>query len=254
MFTLGKLQFLSGHEDEASAIADRIVVNPPTESDPLSAAIELLSFLGRDEDIVVLSQAAEDREIADARRQALLLHHLAVAQFRLGDERGARSSWKKCLKAMPTYSEALENLDDLDSGEGHAPWAESIGKWIPLAVCDNLFDNRSALSKTGDLNLTDDYPAIAALIPALLNRGDPVGREMAMRMAAADGSPAMLDALQQFAFGLRGPDDMRHEALNVLCREARVDSGPHRFYSRGEWIKLKLFTAEISWEPEACSP
>ena len=142
----------------------------------------------------------------------------------------------------------------MDSGEGHAPWAESIGKWIPRAVCDKMFEDRSALRKTGHLNLTEDYPAIAALIPALLDRGDPTGREMAMRLAATDGSPAMLDALQQFAFGSRGPDDMRHEALNALCREERVDSGPHRFYSRGEWIKLKLFTAEISWERGECSP
>ena len=252
--TLGKLRFLSGHEDEANAIADRIVVDPPTEQDPLAAALEFLSFLGRDEDIVVLSEAVEDRGVVDPRCEAMLLHHLAVAQCRLGDEQAARSSWKKCLKALPTHADARENLDDLDSGEGHAPWSESIAKWIPRAICDNMFDSRSILGKTGDLNLADHYPVIAALSPALLDRGDPVGREMAMRMAAADGSPAMLDALQQFAFASRGPDKMRHEALNILCREGRVDSGPHRFYSRGEWTEIKLFMAEITWEAEECAP
>jgi tetratricopeptide (TPR) repeat protein len=252
--TLGKLRFLSGDLDEAGAIADRIVVNPPTEQDPLAAAIELLSFLGRDEDIVVLSQAAEDREIVDPRCQAVLLHHLAVAQCRLNDERAARSSWTKCLEAMPTLADARENLADLDSGEGHAPWAESIGKWIPRAVCDNMFNRENALSAAGHLNLADDCPALAALIPALLDRGDPVGREMAMRMAADDGSPTMLKALQDFALGSRGPDKMRHEALSILGRKGRVDYGPHRFYSSGEWIEIKLFMAEISWEPEEGSP
>jgi len=250
--TLGKLRFLSGQEDEANAIADRIVVNPPTEQDPLAAAIELLSFLGRDENIVVLSETAADRGIADPRCQAMVLHHLAVAQCRLGDEKAARSSWKKCLKGMPTHVDARENLDDLDSGQGHAPWADSIGKWIPRAICDNMFDSRSAISKTGHFNLTNDYPAVAALIPALLDRGDPLGREMAMKMAAADGSPAMLDALQQFAFGSRGPDTMRLEALNILGRQGRVDSGPHRFYSRGKWTEIKLFMAEIHWETTEC--
>jgi len=149
---------------------------------------------------------------------------------------------------MPAYVEARENLDDLDSGRGHAPWSELIGKWIPRAICDKMFDSKIAISKTGQFNLSKDYPAVAALIPALLDRGDPLGREMAMRMAAADGSPAMLDALQQFAFGARGPDAMRHEALNILGREARVDSGPHRFYSRGKWIDIKLFMAKIHWE------
>ena len=251
--TLGKLRFLSGQEDEANAIADRIVVNPPTEQDPLAAAIELLSFLGRDENIVVLSEAAAARGITDPRCQAMALHHLAVAQCRLGDEKAARSSWKKCLKAMPTHVNARENLDDLDSGQGHAPWAESIGKWIPRAICDNMFDSESAISKTGHLNLTNDYPAVAALIPALLDRGDPLGREMAMRMAAAEGSPVMLDTLQQFALGSRGPDAMRLQALNILGRQGRVDSGPHRFYSRGKWTEIRLFMAEINWEATKCA-
>ena len=251
--TLGKLRFLSGKEDEANAIADRIVVNPPTEPDPLAAAIELLSFLGRNENIVVLSEAAQDRGIADPRCHAMVLHHLAVAQCRLGDEKAARSSWKKCLKAMPTHVDARENLDDLDSGQGHAPWSESIGKWIPRAICDNMFGIRNGIGKTDHLDLTNDYPAVAALIPALLDRGDPLGREMAMRMAAADGSPAMLDALQHFAFGSRGPDAMRHEALNILGRRGRVDSGPHRFYSRGKWTEIKLFMAEINWEATQCA-
>ncbi|MFV1966220.1 MAG: tetratricopeptide repeat protein [Pirellulaceae bacterium] len=181
------------------------------------------------------------------------LHHLAVAQCRLGDEKAARSSWKKCLKAMPTHVDARENLDDLDSGQGHAPWSESIGKWIPRAICDNMFGSRSAIGKTEHLDLTNDYPAVAALIPALLDRSDPLGREMAMRMAAADGSPAMLDALQQFALGSRGPDAMRCEALNILGRKGWVDSGPHRFYSRGKWAEIKLFMTEISWETTRCA-
>jgi tetratricopeptide (TPR) repeat protein len=251
--TLGKLRFLSGKEDEANAIADRIVVNPPTEQDPLAAAIELLSFLGRDENIVVLSEAAQDRGIVDPRCQAMVLHHLAVAQWRLGNEKAARLSWKKCLKAMPTHADARENLDDLKSGKGHAPWSESIGKWIPRAICDKMFGSRSDLGKTEHLDLTNDYPAVAALIPALLDRGAPLGREMAMKMAAADGSPAMLDALQHFAFGVRGPDAMRHEALNILGRSDRVDSGPHRFYSRGEWTEIKLFMAQISWKATQCA-
>jgi tetratricopeptide (TPR) repeat protein len=219
----------------------------------LAAAIELLSFLGRDEDIVVLSEAAQDRGIADPRCRAMVLHHLAVAQCRLGDEKAARSSWKKCLKAMPTYTDARENLDDLDSGKGHAPWSESIVKWIPEAIFDNMLDSSSSIGQARDLDLTNDYPAVAALIPALLDRGDPLGREMAMKMAVAEGSPAMLDALQQFAFGLRGPDAMRNEVLNILGERGHVDSGPHRFYCRGKWTEVKLFMAEINWERTECA-
>lgn len=245
---LGKLRYLTGQEDEAHDIADRIVVNPPTEQDPLAAAIELLSFLGRDENIVVLSEAAEERGIEDPRCRGMVLHHLAVAQMRLGDEKAARASWKRCLKAFPAHPDARENLDDLDSGDGHAPWPESIGKWIPRDMFDKMFGSGSQVGRKKHLDLMQDYPAVAALIPALLDRGDPLGREMAMRMAQADGSPAMLDALQDFALGSRGPDKMRHEALRILREKGRLDSGPHRFFSRGKWTEIKLFSPKISWE------
>ncbi len=246
--SLGKLRFLTGREDEANAIADQIVVNPPMQPDPLAAAIELLGFLGRNEDIVILSESVEDDESLDPRCVAMVLHHLAVAQCRLGDEKAGRLSWKKCLKAMPTHPDARENLDDLDSGRGHAPWHESIAKWIPRAVFDEMFADRDGANRVKHLDLMNGYPAIAALIPALLDRGDPLGRELAMKMAAADGSPAMLDALQDFALGSRGPDALRHEALRILGERGRIDSGPHRFYSRGKWTEVKLFMAEITWE------
>lgn len=251
--TLGKLQFLNGQEDEANAIANRIVVNPPTEQDPLAAAIELLSFLGRDEDVIVVSEAAKLADV-DPRSWAMILHHLAVAQVRLGDEQAARKSWKKCLKAMPTHLEARANLEDLDAGEGHAPWAEPITKWIPLAVCDKMLGRESAPGNRDNLNLVKDYPAIASLIPALLDRGDPMGRELAMKLAQADGSPPMLDALQEFAFGERGPDRLRLDALYALNTNGRLDPGPHRMFNRGKWTEIKLFTAEIYSEPEECPP
>lgn len=251
--TLGKLRFLSGKEDEANAIADRIVANPPTRPDPLAAAMELLSLLGRDENIVVLFEAVPDHEITDPQCRAMLLHHLAVAQCRLGNEKAARSSWKKCLKAMPTHPEARENLDDLDAGRGHAPWPEPLGKWIPRAMVQKLLGSGSGLRKAKHVELATDYPILAALIPALLDRGDPAGRELALRMAIADESPAMLDALHHFALSSRGPDAMRHEALGILGRKGRLDSGPHRFFSRGKWTEIKLFMTEIHWEAKDCA-
>ena len=246
--TLGKLRFLSGQEDVANAIADRIVVNPPTQHDSLAAAIELLSFLGRDENVVVLSAAVPDGGIIDPHCLAMVLHHLAVAQFRLGDKRAARSSWKKCLKAMPTHFDARDNLADLDSGQGHAAWAGSLGKWIPQASWEAMLASATARGSTRCVELTRDYPAVAALLPALLDRGDPMGRELAFRIASADRSPAMLDALRQFALGSRGPDAMRFEALTIVGQEDWVDSGPHRFFSQGKWTEIKLFMPEIERE------
>ncbi|MBI2479400.1 MAG: hypothetical protein HYV60_12435 [Planctomycetia bacterium] len=100
------------------------------------------------------------------------------------------------------------------------------------------------------------YPAIASVIPALLDRGDPLGREVAMRLAKADSSPPMLDALKQFALGSCGPDSMRFDVLAFLKEKGAIDAGPHRVYSRGKWTEVQLLGAEIFSEPRdsASSP
>jgi len=248
--TLGKIQFLSGREEQAHAITDRLMVDPPVEQDPLAATVELLSFLGRDEDIVLLSETAKRHGIPDPRCQSMVLHHLAVAQYRLGDERAARSSWKKCLKAMPSHSESQENLADLDSRGGHAPWGEPLLKWLPPAVCKALAQ-KLIESDDQPVDLVDQFPTLTSVVPALLDRGDPEGRQLAFTLAAADGSHFMLDALQRFAFGTRGPESMRFEALTILNEQGRIGKGPHRIYRRGQWTDIELFTAEITWEATA---
>lgn len=59
----------------------------------------------------------------------------------------------------------------------------------------------------------------------------------------------MLEALRAFAFGSRGPDALRHEALQFLRQHEVIDAGPHRFFSRGEWTEVQLVTAEITSQP-----
>ena len=125
-------------------------------------------------------------------------------------------------------------------------WPEPLGKWIPTATLDNLLDEkRTTASGRG---LLSGNRALASLIPALLDRGDPVGRKVAFAMAMADGSPPMLETLRQFAFGQRGPDSMRHKALMELHRREAIDAGPHRFFSRGKWTDVQLFAPEIYFE------
>ena len=93
----------------------------------------------------------------------------------------------------------------------------------------------------------------SALIPALLDRGDPLGREAAMRLAMADQSPPMLDALKDFAFGWRGPDALRLETLQFLRERKVIDGGPHDIYRRGDWTDIQLLEAEITGEPRPSS-
>ncbi|MDA1051185.1 MAG: hypothetical protein O3C40_11990 [Planctomycetota bacterium] len=250
--TLAKLYFLTGRTADGQQIADQIVADPPTYQDSLVAAMEALALLGRDEDIVTLVEGTTDDQIVDDDARAIQHHYLAYAKCRLGDEKVAKTLWKKCLKLYPQLPEARENLLDLESGEGHAPWASSFVKWIPKETMDDVVQYVSDEKQV----LLARYPAIAALVPALLDRGDPLGREVALRLAKADGSPPMLDALTKFALGTRGPDALRFEALTFLKEKDAVDAGPHRVFSRGKWTNIQLLAAEISSEPRdsASSP
>jgi len=241
---LAKIYFLTGRAAEARELADQIVAKPPTSQDALLSALELLAFLGRDEEIVTLAEAATEAQVADEDRRAFLQHFLAYAKCRLGDRKGAQARWKKCLKQSTRHSEVEANLLDLKSGEGHAPWALSLGNWIPRQV---FADVAREMRDREDSRLSL-YPGLASLIPALLDRGDPPGRELALRLAIADGSPPMLDALTSFAFGTRGPDAMRFEALQFLKQAGTIDAGPHRIYARGSWQDIELFAAEITGE------
>ncbi len=242
--TLAKLYFLAGRAGEAQPLADDIVADPPKEQDAIVTALETLAFLGRDEDVVHVAETVSDEELVDEQSQAIRLHYLAYAKCRLGDPKAAKALWKECLVLFKELTEARENLDDMQLDDRHAPWGASFGKWIPRDAMDVLIDR---MRREKQIVLTQ-YPAIAALIPALLDRGDPLGRDVAMRLAMADQSSPMLMALKDFAFGSRGPDAMRFKVMSFLHQRKVIDAGPHHFYSRGTWTEIQLLAAEITSE------
>lgn len=242
--TLAKLYFLSGREDDAHQVADQIVDDPPTQEDSIITALEALAFLGRDEDVVHLAESTADEGILGEQSEAFRLHYLAYAKCRLGDKEAAMALWKQCLELFPRHPEASQILDDLEAGGGHAPWGTSFDKWVPRETINEVIDSMLGGKNPGLAR----YPVIASLIPALLDRGDPAGREAAMRLAMADRSPPMVAALKDFAFGLRGPDALRFETLRFLREQKVIDAGPHHIYSGGAWKDIQLFTSEISGE------
>lgn len=245
--TLAKLYFLTGREPESQRIATHLVADPPNDPDSMTVTLETLAYLGRDEDIVALEKKVVRNSNIDKTSLAMDLHYLAYAKCRLGDEKGARAHWKKCLALCPNHSDALENLLDLDTGGGHAPWAASFDKWVPKEQIDK------AVQRVGKHNadrLLVELPTLTILIPALLDRGDPLGREFAARFAMFDDRPQSIEALSKFAFGLRGPDKLRFEVLLFLQKSKVVDAGPHQFYSKGQWSQVLVHGAEITSGPE----
>jgi tetratricopeptide (TPR) repeat protein len=128
-----------------------------------------------------------------------------------------------------------------------------MSSWIPQAVFEGFNNLAKERAATGEqLPMTaavQKFPHIRGLVPALLDRGDPQGRDFAFGLTAVVKSPEFLDALQDFASGKRGPDALRNEALTVLRQEGRIGIGPHRLFLNGEWTEIEIFSPTITDEP-----
>jgi tetratricopeptide (TPR) repeat protein len=95
-----------------------------------------------------------------------------------------------------------------------------------------------------------DHPQVVALVPHLLDRGDPHGRVLAVQIAKSLKTPELLEALKEFALGQRGPDALRMEAAQTVSAAGLLPPGTIRFWSRGEWRDVMLMGFEIHSEQE----
>jgi tetratricopeptide (TPR) repeat protein len=246
-----------GRLDEAREYAERLVHSDQPAADKWLKIAEALSFLGDDAGVLAAFQAAErEGKLASGEADAMLYHLAAVAELRLGHEAEAKSHWRQALKLNPGQELARENLDDLRKpiGERHAPWPFDFGNWTTRRAVADL--NTQVANKKGEEALTNaarrflqKHPEIAALVPALLDRGDPPARQFALMVAKTARTPELLAALRDFALGQRGPDTLRHQAIQVADDAGLFSERQVRMWVRGEWQDLTLMGFEITEEP-----
>src|SRR5207244_3039760 len=132
----------------------------------------------------------------------------------------------------------------------------ALENWISRETSLDLLAQAESLSGRGDegavvqtiRRIFDRHPEIPGLIPLLLDHGDPGGREFALRTAATERSPALLEALRDFALGARGPDALRFEAAQVATEARLIAPGRTRMWLEGEWRELLLLGYEIHGE------
>lgn len=248
--SLIQMEFLTGNPDRANELADRMIVDPPIEATSFAAMILAFGFLGRDEDLVVLSQKMRRVSKLDRRMAALVIHHFAVANYRLGDEKEACNLWDKCLKIDPQQSNALQNLADIFSKGRQSAWYQAVDRWLPYAFMEPILEsNNFWIDEDVSRNRI-----IASLVPALLERGDPAAREFAFEFAREKPTPPMLAALMDFAFSTRGPDSVRRETLTILKKHSVIDAGPHRFFAQEKWVQIQLNDFTIKDRPADVEP
>jgi tetratricopeptide (TPR) repeat protein len=253
---------LTGKPGEARAAADRLRNVAITNPDLALKKAEVFSFVGDHQavlDALAARDAAEPGEPLSS--EAPLYHLAAVAAHRLDRAAEARGLWQWALRLQPGFTIARENLDDLakPAGQRHAPWPFMFSRWMSQRDIEAL---RESIHRTGRRAGEDAaiaalreflaaHPALASLVPTLLDRGDPVARDFALRMARSVRTPELLVALRDFALSDRGPDELRTQASQTASQAGLMPDGPVRMWVQGEWREIQLFKYEIHGEAES---
>jgi tetratricopeptide (TPR) repeat protein len=259
---LTRFLFLRGDQIAAQTCAAQLRGLPNVGDDGWAKQAEALSYLGDDAGVLaVFAQAKKGRKLDDLHP---LLHHLAaVAQARQGDEAAAKRLWTRAKKLLPldVIEENLENLRQ-PASQRHAPWPFNLAEWInPSRLIAMTEEMSRAVNLENAANMdarTARFLArnqdILALIPSLLDRGDPAGCELACNLAATVRSPELLDALQSFAFGQRGSDGLRYQAALALKTAGRLTDNTVHLWVNRSWQDIMLLDFEIYTEAELDLP
>jgi tetratricopeptide (TPR) repeat protein len=253
---------LSGRTAEAAPLVERLKGLSSGVFELWVKKAEALSYLGEDQAVLDALAGAEPAiGHAPPRSTAFLYHLAAVAAWRLDRSEEARRHWKEALRQQSGFALARDNLADLNGpvGQRHAPWPFPLNNWLREKTLGALgtFIEQLGRKKTNDQAVAQAaqrflqaHPEIPTLVSALLDRGDPAGREFGLRMAMLARTPAMLASLRDFALGKRGPDQMRMQAAEVAVRSGLLPQEPTRLWVEGEWREILLMGFELHGEPE----
>jgi len=255
-----RVQFLVrlGRDGEAHAILNGLRDLTPDLPDHWVKLMEAFAFVGDDDAVLEIYERAEKAlKKGEIHLSPLGLHFAATANARQGEERAAEKLWKEALKQRPGFDLAEDNLADLRRpiGKRNGAWYHAFNYWVTqdwlkqlaIIVEKNVRRNRQALERDLD-RLFERIPALKAVMPITLNRGDEAARDFTLHMAAYIPIPG----LREFAFGQRGTDDQRLEAARILADLGEIDSAqPVELNIRGKVQPIQQMNYEIYTEPTA---
>jgi tetratricopeptide (TPR) repeat protein len=248
---------LQGKEDEARREAEQFRALPVQRPDNRVKIAEALSVLGDDQGVLDTWAQAEQEGFRLSDEHLAWLHHMAaVAAYRTGDEERARALWARALRAEPDHVATRANIDDLDQplGQQNGPWVLHSESFIPRVLLLELVRRcRAAAPAARDSALQADLqrflrerPHIVPAVRLLLERGDPFGRQLAVRLAGTARTPELLAALRDFALGQRGTDAMRLQAAFSLAGTDLLPPGEVRLWRQGAWRPTPLPRFEVT--------
>ncbi|MBW4598400.1 MAG: tetratricopeptide repeat protein [Calothrix sp. FI2-JRJ7] len=248
---------LNGQFEDAKLIAQRLKGSSAKAWDSWTKKVEALAYLGDDEGILQIYEEVKlDSETKSG--SGLFYHLVAVTMARLSRLDEARDLWKKAQSYLTGAHLVQQNLDDLKKpiAQRHAPWAFSLEQWVTQKTIDQLKLVIGANAKSRDdaqkskaiQKFLAEHPNFASLIPALLDRGDITGRELAYSLAFLAKTPDMQNAMRNFALSQRGPDEMRYHAATNLSAAGLLPE-TIRMWLQGKSQHITLLSYEFHNEP-----
>ncbi len=245
-----------GKVEDACRYAERLRSIEPLNQDFAVKQAEALAWLGDDAGVLVVFDKSRQMEgPKEPRGEALLYHLAAVAAYRQGQQEQALTWWREALRRVPDLEHARKNLEDLRRPikERNAPWSFPFASYVPRELIDGLVERVAPTRGKGDANASQReaqrylqaHPELEGLVPLLLDRSDQPGRQLALHLAGLYRTPAILQALRDFALGQRGPDQMRLEAAQLVAQAELFPDGPVRLWLDGEWRSILLQRFEV---------
>jgi tetratricopeptide (TPR) repeat protein len=251
---------LASRADEARQEAEALRTRPVQHPDDRVAAAEALTILGDDAGVLAVWAQAEQEGFQLSDERLALLHHLAaVAAYRQGDEERARGLWARALKADSDHELTEANIEDLDrpAEEQTGPWPLPVDAWLPSNLLGELFRRAGRAPVAGRHRETEtqlqrflgQHPPVVQAARLLLEHGDPVGCELAVRMAGSARTPDLLAALRDFALGRHGTDRLRYQAAFSVAPSGLLPGGTVRLWRGGAWQDVPVPVFEVSRDP-----
>jgi tetratricopeptide (TPR) repeat protein len=230
---------VSGKGEDARGYAERLKKLKPLSKDHAAKQAEALAWLGDDAGVLAVFEQGRSLAGAEGPEDDATLYHLAaVAAYRLGREEEAHGYWHSALGAVPHFELARGNLEDLQRpvGERNAPWSYPFNYYVPRKLIEGLLaqvapargkDRDEAVEREAQQYL-QAHPELEGLVSLLLDRGDGPGRELALGLAGLFRTPAMLQAVRDFARGQRGANQLRTQAAHLAGGAGLPPGSPPR--------------------------
>ena len=255
--SLTRALYLLGRDPEAEAALQKLLECQSDREERWAKMAEALAVMGEDQRLLDLVRPVISQNLdkhSEPVGRAMLRHYAACSEYRLGDERAAKQLWRDALKifkfptAEANLAELKKPIDDRDS-----TWFFSFGQLFSRQVIDDFLAGCRGMSEEESTQFARGYfqehPELRRLTEILLDRGDPVGRELATRLCKIVADDQSLAQMEAFARGQRGRLELRIQMTEPLMAHGRIKPGAFQTWLSGKPAEVLALGFQICFEP-----